>query len=113
MEKFDVVSFVTRDPLFAEIAAIKDISALSKEERMKYDVGIRKFRDIICVLEYAVEKGWKQGFEIGVEEGRKMAFEKGKKEAFEDIARNLLAMGYSKTIIMQATVLSKDEIEKL
>ena len=89
MEKIDVVSFVTRDPLFAEIAAIKDISALSKEERMKYDEGIRKFRDTICVMDYAVEK-----------------------ERYK-IARNLLAMGYSKAIVMQATGLSKEDIEKL
>ena len=101
MEALNRMPFAAKDSVFAKIAEIADISALSKEERMKYDEGIRKYRDTICVMDYNLEKGRKQGIEIGE-----------KKKSYE-VARNLLAMGYSKTIIMQATGLSKEEIEKL
>ena len=89
--------FAAKDSVFAKIAEIADISALSKEERMKYDEGIRKFRDTICVMDYNLEKGRAEG----------------KKQGIHEVARNLLAMGLPKTSIMQATGLSKDEIDNL
>ena len=93
MEALNRMPFAAKDSVFAKIAEIADISALSKEERMKYDEGIRKFRDTICVMDYNLEKGRKDGI--------------------YEVARNLLAMGLPKTSIMQATGLSKDEIDNL
>ena len=105
MEALNRMPFAAKDSVFAKIAEIADISALSKEERMKYDEGIRKFRDTICVMDYAMEKSEKKGFERGMK--------KGEKKGHYDVARNLLAMGFPKTSVMQATGLSKEEIEKL
>ena len=93
MEALNRMPFAAKDSVFAKIAEIADISALSKEERMKYDEGIRKFRDTICVMDYNLEKG--------------------RKEGIYEVARNLLAMGLPKTSIMQATGLNKDEIDNL
>lgn len=93
--------FAAKDSVFAKIAEIADISALSKEERMKYDEGIRKYRDTICVMDYNLEKGRAEG---------KL---EGRKEGIYEVARNLLAMGLPKTSIMQATGLNKDEIDNL
>jgi predicted transposase YdaD len=92
---------------------------------MKYDEGIRKYRDTICVMDYAIEKGMEKGMEKGIEkglaqgraeglkEGLKKGMEKGEKKGRYDIARNLLSMGLSVESIMQATGLSRDEITSL
>ena len=101
MEALNRMPFAAKDSVFAKIAEIADISALSKEERMKYDEGIRKFRDTICVIDYNLEKGRAEGKKEGRQEG------------IYEVARNLLAMGLPKTSIMQATGLSKEEIDNL
>ena len=93
MEALNRMPFAAKDSVFAKIAQIADISALSKEERMKYDEGIRKFRDTICVMDSVLEKG--------------------KKEGIYEVARNLLAMGLPKMSVIQATGLDEDEIDKL
>ena len=125
MEALNRMPFAAKDSVFAKIAEIADISALSKEERMKYDEGIRKYRDTICVMDYAIEKGMEKGMEKGIEkglaqgraeglkEGLKKGMEKGEKKGRYDIARNLLSMGLSVESIMQATGLSRDEITSL
>lgn len=101
MEALNRMPFAAKDSVFAKIAQIADISALSKEERMKYDEGIRKYRDTICVMDYAVEQG--------IEKGRA----EGEKQGRYEVARNLLAMGLPLESIMQATRLSKDDIKQL
>ena len=125
MEALNRMPFAAKDSVFAKIAEIADISALSKEERMKYDEGIRKYRDTICVMDYAIEKGMEKGMEKGIEkglaqgraeglkDGLKKGMEKGEKKGRYDIARNLLSMGLSVESIMQATGLSRDEITSL
>ncbi len=133
MEALKRMPFAAKDSVFAKIAEIADISALSKEERMKYDEGIRKYRDTICVMDYAIEKGLKEGIEKGLKEGFDKGLKEGLKEGMEkgiaegrvegiaegekkgryDIARNLLAMELSIDSIMQATGLSRDEITSL
>jgi predicted transposase/invertase (TIGR01784 family) len=97
MEALNRMPFAAKDSVFAKIAQIADISALSKEERMKYDEGIRKYRDTICVMDYAVEKGRAEG----------------EKQGRYKVARNLLAMGLPVESVIQATGLSKEDIKQL
>ncbi len=121
--------FAAKDSVFAKIAQIADISALSKEERMKYDEGIRKYRDTICVMDYAIESGLKKGFDKGLKEGRAAGIKEGRaegraegrsegmaegeKKGRYEVAKNLLGMGLSVASVMQATGLSKDEVSQL
>ena len=101
MEALNRMPFAAKDSVFAKIAQIADISALSKEERMKYDEGIRKYRDTICVMDYAVEKGRAEGRA------------EGEKQGCYKVARNLLAMGLPVDAVMQATGLSKEDLKQL
>ena len=121
MEALNRMPFAAKDSVFAKIAQIADISALSKEERMKYDEGIRKYRDTICVMDYAIESGLKKGFDKGLKEGMQKGRAEGlaeglaegmKQERYE-IARKLLEVGIPLESIMQATGLSKDDIKQL
>ena len=117
MEALNRMPFAAKDSVFAKIAQIADISALSKEERMKYDEGIRKYRDTICVMDYAIESGLKKGFDKGLKEGiqkgRAEGLAEGMKQERYEIARKLLEVGIPLESIMQATGLSKDEIKQL
>ena len=78
---------------------IADVAALSRQERMKYDEGLRKYRDTISVLQGARE----DGFAEGRAEGRKQ-------EALA-IAKKLKAMGMSVKEITEATGLLEEDLK--
>ena len=101
METLKRLPFKARKSVFEKLEKIVDIASLSKEERMKYDESIKVYRDNLVTLEFAEQKGWKEGREEGREEGK------------EETARNLKKMGVSLEIISKATGLSIEKIEAL
>ena len=78
---------------FKCISHITDISALSKEDRMKYDESIKIYRDNLAVMSFAEANG---------REKEKIS-----------IARQMKADGLPTEIIMKYTQLSKEDIEQL
>jgi predicted transposase/invertase (TIGR01784 family) len=88
---------------------------------MKYDEGIRKYRDTICVMDYAIEKGLKEGFDKGMAKGMAEGMAKGMAEGMaEGIAKatiaNALSLkknGVPVEIIANSLGLSIDEVRKL
>ena len=88
---------------------------------MKYDEGIRKYRDTICVMDYAIESGLKKGLDKGLIEGRAEGLVEGmqkgrvegEKQGRYEVALNLLEMRLTLEAVMQAPGLSKDEIIQL
>lgn len=105
METLKRLPFKARKSVFEKLEKIVDIASLSKEERIKYDESIKVYRDNLATIEYAEQKGMKEGLEKGLEKGRK--------EANEATARNLKKLGIPLPVIMDATGLSTEEIEKL
>lgn len=83
--------------IIEEIEKIEDISALSKEDRMKYDGYIKIYRDNQAIL----NGQWKLGYEEGIKIARRITCKKMK------------ALGFTTEIIMRATELSLEEIEEL
>ena len=79
--------------VFRKLEQIADISALSKEDRIKYDECIKVYRDRLAVTAYAEEKGRAEG---------KL-----------EVARNLKQMGMPAEATAQATGLTADVIEQL
>ena len=61
MEALNRLPWAAKNSLFERLSQIADISALSKEERLKYDEGIRKYRDTLCVMEGQYAKGMEKG----------------------------------------------------
>ena len=96
-------------------------SSLSKEERLKYDEGIRKYRDTLCVMDGAYlkgiaegrEKGIAEGREKGIAEGMEKGMEKGIAEGVMQTARNLKNLGFNISDIQKATGLSEEIIKGL
>ena len=82
---------------FKRIEDIEDISALSKEDREKYDESIKVYRDNLVTAAAALEKGKRIG----------------EKRAKLQMARKLKSMGCTPDFIAEATGLSLDEISTL
>ncbi|OJV35185.1 MAG: hypothetical protein BGO29_13055 [Bacteroidales bacterium 36-12] len=113
MEALDRMPFKAYKPIFEKLEKIVDISALSKEDRMRYDRSIRNYRDTLATLSFAEQKGLNRGLEKGLSKGRKEGLTKGRKEEKIEIARNMKAKGSSIDFIAEVTGLSEKEVEKL
>jgi predicted transposase/invertase (TIGR01784 family) len=104
MEALNRMPFAAKDSVFAKIAQIADISALSKEERMKYDEGIRKYRDTISVM----EGQFMEGMEKGLAEG-----EAKRAEERLSNAKALLDNGVPLEVIVNSLHLTEEETAAL
>ena len=92
---------------------------------MKYDEGIRKYRDTICVMDYAIESGLKKGFDKGLKEGMQKGMQQGIAEGMqkgraegraEATLANALSLkknGVPVEIIASSLGLSIDDVLKL
>jgi predicted transposase/invertase (TIGR01784 family) len=109
MEALDRMTFKAYKPIFEKLEKIVDISALSKEDRLRYDRSIRNYRDTLATLSFAEQKGLNKGLEKGMEKG----LSKGRKEEKIEIARNMKAKGFTTENIVEITGLSEKEVEKL
>ena len=113
MDILDRLPFEAQSSVFRKLSQIADISALSKEERLKYDEGIKKYRDTLCVMDFAINNGRKEG----IEQGRKQGIEEGRKEGRKEVrlenARKVKQKGYPIEDIADITGLTMAEIEAL
>ena len=113
MEALNRLPLAAKNSVFERLSQIADISSLSKEERMKYDEGIRKYRDTLCVVDGAYLKGIAEGREKGIAEGMEKGMEKGIAEGVMQTARNLKNLGFNISDIQKATGLSEEIIKGL
>ena len=121
MEALNRLPWTAKDPIFERLAQISEISALTRDERIKYDAAIRYYRDNAHALEDAEEvgerKGWKRGHAAGVQQGMQQGMQQGLQQGlqqgFIETAKKLKAMGMSAKDIHIVTGLSPEGIEKL
>ena len=109
METFNRLPWVAKDSVFHRLAEIAEVSAMTKEERQKYDYALRKYRDNLCVYEGAIQKGIEKGIAKGMEQG----IAKGVTKRNVEIVRRMKAKGYPLEEIMDCTGLSAEEIDAL
>ena len=113
METFNRLPWVAKDSVFHRLAEIAEVSAMTKEERQKYDYALRKYRDNLCVYEGAIQKGIEKGMKQGIEKGIAKGITKGETKRNVEIVRRMKAKGYPLEEIMDCTGLSADEIGAL
>ena len=107
--------------MFQKLAEIADVSSLTKEERLHYDEALRKYRDTLCVLEGAEQRGLKRGREEGLAKGlakgRAEGLAEGRAEGQEEktteLIRKMLKENISLEVISKITGKSYEEIEKI
>ena len=97
MSQLDKIPVYLRKSIFERVFDIATYNKLNKEERMAYDMSLKKKWD-----EYSIKQ---TAFKEGVAEGEK----RGKLK----VARNLLSLGLSTVQIAKSTGLSEEEIEIL
>ena len=113
METFNRLPWVAKDSVFHRLAEIAEVSAMTKEERQKYDYALRKYRDNLCVYEGAIQKGIEKGMKQGIAKGMEQGITKGETKRNVEIVRRMKAKGYPLEEIMDCTGLSADEIGAL
>ena len=121
METIKRLPWAAQNSVFQKLAEIADVSSLTKEERLHYDEALRKYRDTLCVLESAEQRGVKKGREEGLAkglakgraEGLAEGRTKGRAEGRLEIARNMKADGMSIELIQKYSGLSPEEIANL
>lgn len=89
MEESPLIKMINEK--FKCISHITDISALSKEDRIKYDETIKIYRDYLAVISFAEATGREQGFK------------EGRVEENISIARQMKADGLPTEIIMNSS----------
>ena len=101
METLTRLPWAAKSSVFKRLDQIADVASLSRQERMKYDVGLRKYRDTLSVLEGAKQDGLAEGRAEGIE-----------KEKIETVKR-LKAIGADINMITVATGLSAEEAKRI
>lgn len=109
METLTRLPWAAKSAVFQRLEEIADVASLTRQERMKYDEGLKKYRDTLSVLEGARVDGFAEGRAEGRAEGQ----EEGKnKEKLETVAR-LAQAGVDLNTISIATGLSLEEIQSM
>ena len=105
------------DPVYAELAKVSNVAALSPEDRIIYEENLRIYRDNLATNQAAFEAGVKEGHEAGVKEGHeagvKEGHEAGVKEGMKRMVTNMSQKGFTDEAIADATGLSIDEVRAL
>ena len=97
METIVKLPWPEKNPVFQRLAEISDLGSLSREERMKYDEAIRKYRDTLCVMQSQLDEG----------------IQIGRQQTLASVARNMKAQHVPLDVIASSTGLSIQEIENL
>ena len=109
MEKLNRYPFEIKDKVFKKLIETCDVASWTREERIKYDRALKRYRDTLAVMEGQKQEGRAEGRAEGIKEGK----EQGRKEAQLDIARNFKQSGIPIDVIAQNTGLSIEEINSL
>ena len=113
METIKRLPWAAQNSVFQKLAEIAYVSSLTKEERLHYDEALRKYRDTLCVLEGAEQRGLKRGREEGLAKGLAKGRAEGLAEGRIEAARNMKAKGLPVDLIAECSGLSPEEIAKL
>ena len=95
--------------IFDLLFSSANLSNFAPEEKIKYLNDMTTERDIRNQIAFARDKGIEQGIQQGVEKGR----EEGAAQKSAEIARAMLAKGYTPAEVQELIGLSPEEIAKL
>ena len=105
MEKLDELAFKDSKPVFNDLEKMAGIRFMTWEEEVAYQRALKRMWDYDAVMDgerrYAREQGHKEGMQEGKLEGK------------QETAANLKKLGVPLETIMQASGLTKEQIEAL
>lgn len=109
METLSRLPWAAQSAVFKKLESIADVGAMSRDERLKYDEALRKYRDTISVFEGVRMDGLMEGRKEGRMEGR---MEGQRSEKMEN-ARKMKTYGLALDMIAEITGLSIEEVRGL
>ena len=95
--------------VFLGVLEDADVMSLTPKEREIYDARLKRYRDNGACLDYAIEKGVREGLEKGRAEG----MEKGQQEEKLRIAKSMKEKNIDSATIAQCTNLTIGQVETL
>ena len=105
MEILERMPWAAQNAVFRRLAEVAEVSALSKEERIKYDRALKRYRDTYNAMTGAEQKGLAEGLAKGRAEGER-------EKALES-ARRMKVKGYPVEDIAEITGLDAETINSL
>lgn len=113
MDTLTRLPWAAKSAVFQKLEEIADVASLSRHERMKYDEGLRKYRDTLSVLEGVRNDGEEEGRAKGLAEGLAKGHSEGIEHEKIETARRMGSMGFDTRIIAGATGLPESTIKDL
>lgn len=105
LNRLDRVPDKLKEKIFQKVFDTAEIAKFTPEQVNSYEDSLKYYRDLKNSLDTARDEGKLEGLSEGIE--------KGKMEKTFEVAKNLLNSGISIDVIMEATGLSKEQIDKL
>ena len=103
--------------VFLGVLEDADVASLTPKEKEIYDARLKRYRDNRACLDYAIEKGVREGLEKGraegMEKGRAEGMEKGQQEEKLRIAKSMKEKNIDSATIAQCTNLTIGQVEAL
>jgi len=113
METLDRMPFTDKNPAFVDLIDLATYQNMSEDEQVAYDRSLKRMWDYDNMLrgerEYARAEGEVVGEARGLAKGRA----EGRAEGQTDVAKNLKSLGVPIDIIIQASGLTKEQIDAL
>lgn len=117
METLSRLPWAAQSAVFKKLESIADVGAMSRDERLKYDEALRKYRDTINVFEGVrmdgLMEGRMEGRKEGRKEGRMEGLMEGQRSEKMENARKMKTYGLALDMIAEITGLSIEEVRGL
>ena len=102
-----------KEQVFSHLERLAAVANLSEANRLAYDKAVDSYNVSRIVENDIREKALAEGRAEGIEEGRAEGRAEGIEKGIEKVARKMKACGVSVELIIDATGLSAEEIDKL
>ena len=101
------------NPVMVKANKVMDIFYLDEQERKRYEAAWEYESDRLSMISESERKGLERGKLLGLAEGKSLGLTEGSHQKALETAKILKQFGDSIQKIMQATGLSKEEVEAI
>jgi predicted transposase/invertase (TIGR01784 family) len=101
------------EDIFKELYEEAKLNKLTKEEMRTYRRSELEYDEVMLAVDFAEEKGRKEGIELGEKRGEKRGVEIGRQRLMEKIVRNSYKQNLGLNQIAKLTGLSEEEISAI
>ena len=116
----ELEAIAMKDDVLKEAFDVWELLSADENKRLQYESRLKVALDEYAAkreaeirLKMAEEEGLKRGMEKGMEKGMEIGIEKGIEKSRIEVAKNLLQEGLRFDVIMKATGLTREELERL